>query len=118
MSTLAPSAGMMSGTRGAVAMNRSISDCCAAVIGSAAGGGGGPSRGKKATADAAAPRNTMVTAMASGLPLQRRTSWAARRGSVVMGKVVAAPEIRNSAITAAYVVRHRIQTVFSTTNDA
>ena len=35
-----------------------------------------------------------------------------------MGKEVAAPETRNSPITAAYVVRHNKHTAFSSTNDA
>ena len=35
-----------------------------------------------------------------------------------MGKDVAAPDTRNSPITAAYVIRHSRHTLFSTTNDA
>ena len=36
----------------------------------------------------------------------------------VIGKEVAAPDTRNSPITAAYVIRHRMQTAFSSTNEA
>ena len=60
----------------------------------------------------------MVTTIASGLPAKTRTIAAARRGNVVMGNEVAAPDTRNSPITAAYVVRHKRQTAFSRTNDA
>ena len=35
-----------------------------------------------------------------------------------MGNEVAAPETRKSPITAAYVVRHKRHTAFSSTNDA
>ena len=56
--------------------------------------------------------------MASGLPAKTRTSREARRGNVVMGNEVAAPDTRKSPITAAYVVRHNRQTAFSRTNDA
>ena len=54
----------------------------------------------------------------SGLGAKMRASRDARRGNVVMGKDVAAPDTRNSPIAPAYVARQSTHTVFRTTNDA
>src|SRR6185295_9687442 len=125
MRTFAPSAGMISGTRGCDAYQRSNSDrwSCVGTGAVAAAAPGSPdavpfdaaSRGKKASVEAAPAKNSTATVSASGLVAKTRTSREARRGSVVIGKDVAAPDIRKSPITAAYVVRHSRQTAFRRT---
>src|SRR5829696_5427984 len=116
----------MSGTRGCEAYHRSNSDFCVSV-GWAAGAAVWPlaaaasvdaSRGKNARVVAAPAKNRSVSVSASGLVTKSRASRDARRGNVVMGKDVAAPDTRNSPMTAAYVVRQSTQTVFSSTKDA
>src|SRR6185436_18399615 len=112
----------MSGTRGCEAYHRSNSDFCVSV-GWAAGAAAWPlaaasveaSRGKNASVVAAPAKNRTASVRASGLVANRRASRDARRGNVVMGKDVAAPDTRNSPMTAAYVVRQSTQTVFSST---
>src|SRR3954470_9644977 len=117
---------MTSGTRGCDAYHRSNSErwswvaagtVPAAVDGSAAAATA-PSRGKKASVLAAPAKNSTAMMSASGLARKTRVSRAARRGNVVIGKVVAAPETRNSPITAAYVVRHSKQTAWRMKKDA
>src|ERR1700686_4712402 len=76
---------------------------------------GALSRGKNASVDAAPPRNRTVRTMASGLEKRTLRSCETRRGREFMGTDVAAPDTRNSPITAAYVITHRIHTIFSST---
>src|SRR5580765_8551346 len=75
------------------------------------------SRGNSTSVITAAANTTTASATATGLPKKTRRSRDARRGKVVMGKVVAAPDTINSPITAAYVVRHSGQYIFNRTND-
>src|SRR6185295_10158900 len=95
-STLAPSAGTISGTRGCDTYQRSNSDrwscvgtgaavAAADADGSPAAATLEPSRGKKASVEAAPAKNSTATVSASGLAAKTRTSREARRGSVVIG---------------------------------
>ncbi len=121
MRTLAPSRGTTIGTRGVAVMKRSNSDCCAWVAAGAEAGVADvvplPSRGKNASVDAAPPRNSTATMMATGLPMNTRRSRTARRGKVVIGNGVVAPERKNSPTTPAAMIRQSTQTAFNTTND-
>src|SRR5262245_11294285 len=117
MSTLAPSAEMASGIRGAVDMKRSSSVRCHCV-GSAATAALLASRGKNASVDAEPAAHSSARMIATGLETSARTSLARRRGSASMGVDTAAPDTKKSAITAAYVITHRTQTIFRVTNDA
>src|SRR5262245_12219248 len=124
MSTLAPSAGTISGRRTDEAMNFSSSAeaiaCSAAPVSGpdAASATAAPSRGKNASAEPAPPTKSSARAIANGVDASTLKSAAARRGMLSMGMEVAAPETMKSPITAAYVIRHSTQTSFSTTNDA
>src|SRR3989442_6619895 len=122
MRTLAPSVGMAIGTRGAVPITRSNAEVCAA-LGGVAGAAwalerAAASREKNASVVAAPAKNKTAVIIASGLEMKTRRSRIARRGSVVIGKDVAAPLTTNSPITAAYVMKQRTQYVLSTTIDA
>src|SRR3954471_6313564 len=77
-----------------------------------------PSRGKNASVEAAPAKNSTAIAIASGLAANRRRSVTARRGKVVLGIGVAAPDTRKRPITAAYVTRHRMHTAFTIANEA
>src|SRR5437867_8935377 len=108
MRTFAPSDGMMSGTRGGEAYQRSNSErwsCVGtgAVVAAAPASADAmtTSRGKKASVDAAPAKKITITTSASGLANTTRASRAARRGNVVIGKDVAAPDTMNNPITAA-----------------
>src|SRR4051794_22457317 len=101
-------------------MTRSNSvDCVASGWDAAAdAGAAAPSRGKKASVVAAPAQNNTAIITAIGLPTRTRRSRAARRGKVVMGNEVAAPDMTNSPTTAAYVIRHSRQYVFRMNIDA
>src|SRR5262245_53526888 len=125
MRTFGPSFGMTSGTRGCDAYQRSnsaawLSDgaCGAAVVSVPAAPAVTVSRGKNASAEAAPAKNRTTSAIARGLPASTRASLSARRGNVVIGTDVAAPETTNSPITAAYVVRQTRQTALIRKNEA
>src|SRR5580765_5492086 len=119
MSTFAPSDGTTRGTRGCAAYQRSnsalLSASCAGAW--AAGSSAAPSRGKNATTETAPPRNSTATTRASGLVMASRKSRKARRGKVVIGNEVTAPETRNSPTTAASVARHSTQYTLRIAND-
>jgi hypothetical protein len=63
-------------------------------------------------------RNSSAMTMAAGLENSARASRGTRRGSVVMGKVVAPPEMMKMAITETYVIAHSRQNVCSCVYDA
>src|SRR5262245_47557131 len=103
-------------------MNLSNSDCCDSVAAGGCDGGVAsaavdPSRGKKVHVETAPPRKRTVMRMANGLATNDRRSVSARRGNVVMGNGVFDPVRKNSATTAAAIVRHRMHTVLRTTNE-
>src|SRR5262245_34562083 len=124
MSTLAPSAGTISGRRTDEAMKRSSSPdarCCSAAAApgdDAASATAAPSLGKNASTEPAPPTKSSASAMANGFDASTVKSAAARRGRLSIGMEVAAPETMNRPITAAYVIRHSTHTSFNTTNDA
>src|SRR5688500_17113973 len=79
---------------------------------------GGVSLGKNITAATAATTTASAAASAVGFDMSVRMSRAARRGSVVMGLLVARREMMKMAITLTYVMAHRIQKTFRTKYDA
>ena len=67
---------------------------------------------------AAAITNTAAADSALGVRTRVVRSRIARAGRLVIGYLVAAPESRNSPITAAYVPTHSTHTAWRMTNDA
>jgi hypothetical protein len=73
----------------------------------------GASRGKYAMTVPAPATKSSASTNATGLDKSARRSRGARRGSVVIGKVVAPPDTMNTPITATYVIAQSRQNVRS-----
>src|SRR5438874_6891865 len=113
MRTFAPSFGTISGTRGCALYHRSNSElglaaAVCAIEAEMAFSAATLSRADSTTADAAAAVKSTMTAIACGLTSRARALRRKRRGKVVIGNVVAAPEMMNSPTIATSAVRQSV----------